>query len=363
MNPIETLVELPPVLARLELATLQPRAASILAGSLARPVHAYLFLGPPGTGKRSTAIAAAAALVCPTGGCGGCASCVAALAGTHPDVVVVEREGAAIAVEEARELSRLAARGPAAGSRQVLVLTEFHLVDRAAPALLKTIEEPPPTTCFLILAEIVPPALVTIASRALEVPFDPLSEAAIVARLERAGVASQRAVPLARLAGGRLDRALLLAGDDQALARAELFASVPAELDGTGAVAAGIARRLLQSIDELVEVVRGRQAAELAALAGQAKQLGERGIPGRAVIEARHRREQRRVRTDELRSGLAVLARVYRDRALDHERSAVRLAALVAAVRAIDRVSASLARNPSELLQLEALLLELGQLS
>ena len=100
---------IPPVLERL---VGQDRAQALLAASLAAPVHAYLFLGPTGSGKREAAAAFAAALVCPEGGCGNCPACRDALAGRHPDVTVVERRGASIAVEEARAVSRAGAAIP-----------------------------------------------------------------------------------------------------------------------------------------------------------------------------------------------------------------------------------------------------------
>src|SRR6202034_977028 len=101
-----------------------------------------------GSGKRVAARAFAAAIICPNGGCGICAACQGALAGGHPDVNVVERPGPAITVDEARAITAFAQRTPTAATHQVLILADFHLVDRAAPALLKTIEEPPPSTVF-----------------------------------------------------------------------------------------------------------------------------------------------------------------------------------------------------------------------
>src|SRR6516162_1857891 len=86
----------------------QERAVAQLAAAARSPVHAYLLVGPPGTGKRAAAQAFAAALLCPNGGDGTCESCRQALAGVHPDLVVVERAGAAISVPQAAEITRLA---------------------------------------------------------------------------------------------------------------------------------------------------------------------------------------------------------------------------------------------------------------
>jgi len=339
----------------------QPRAVQQLEASIASPVHAYLFLGPPGTGKREAALAFAAALTCPDGGCGTCEACSEALAGRHPDVVVVERQGASILVPQAQEVVRLALRTPRAAPFQVLVLVDFHLVEQAAPVLLKTIEEPPDTTIVLVLAENVPPDLVTIASRCSTVNFDPLASADVVNVLVREGAAVAAATAVADVAGGRLDRARLLVSEDGFFERLERWRSVPTRLDGTGATVVLLAEELVGAAAEPVEAVKVRQAAEMADLAAQAERQGERSVPGRTVIEDRHRREQRRVRTDEMRAGLATLAGVYRTR-LEGSPPAV----MSAALRAIDLVGEAadrLTRNVNDVLLLEWLLLRLDSLA
>ncbi len=337
----------------------QPRALALLAGASISPVHAYLFLGPAGTGRRVAAVAFAASLVCPSGGCGRCSSCRDVLSGRHPDVEVVERTGASILVDDARRIVALAQRGPAASARQVVVLTDFHLVGAAAPVLLKTIEEPPETTVFVVVAESVTPALVTIASRCVLVEFRPLDAPTIEAVLVEEGLAPEAARPAALASAGRLDRARLLARDPGFAGRQARWREVPSRLDGTGATLARVVDELLASADELVEVVRSRQAAELEALAEAAERAGERALPGRAAIEERHRREQRRVRTDELRAGLAALASAYRARLEGDGLPASRLAAAARSCAAIDAAAAALDRNPNEALLLQGLLLAL----
>ena len=137
-------------------------AKALLWASADNPVESYLFVGPVGSGKRDAALLFGAALVCPNGGCGTCVSCQEALAERHPDVILIERTGASISVAEAQTVTALAQRTPTAGLRQVIILVDFHLVAQAAPALLKTIEEPPASTTFIVLAEYIPPPLVTI---------------------------------------------------------------------------------------------------------------------------------------------------------------------------------------------------------
>src|SRR5205085_2062514 len=98
------------------------------------------------------------------------------------------------------EITRLAVRSPVQSARKVLVLVDFHLVAEAGPALLKTIEEPPASTVFVILAEHVPSELVTIASRCCRVDFGPLAPERVAAALEAEGVPPETAhEPAARI--------------------------------------------------------------------------------------------------------------------------------------------------------------------
>src|ERR1700694_1054120 len=131
----------------------QPAATRALRAAAFSPLHAYLLVGPPGSGKKAAAVAFAASLICPRGGCGSCRDCTRVMSERHPDLIVKERTGPFITVDDARDIARLAMRSPAEGARQVLVLVDFHLAERAAPALLKTIEEPPASTYFVVLAE------------------------------------------------------------------------------------------------------------------------------------------------------------------------------------------------------------------
>jgi len=330
-----------------------------LRRAAARPVHAYLFVGPPGTGKRRAAQDFAASLLCPDGGDGTCRVCQQARAGTHVDVEVVERTGAFITVDQAHQITTMAARTPVAGRRKVLVLVDFHLVQKAAPALLKTIEEPPASTVFVVLADHVPPELETIASRCVTFTFRPLSEDTIRGALEAEGIGARAAEEAARASGGRLDRARLLALDPDVASRRALWEGVPARLDGTGATVATLTVELLDGIQhaKVSDALTAQQSAELAALAEREKLTGERGS-GRKDLEARHKREQRRLRTDELRSGLATLAAAYRDRAA-RPGPARGVASAVAAVARIQVASEALIRNPNEALWLQALLLGL----
>jgi DNA polymerase-3 subunit delta' len=347
----------------------QPAAVATLRAAARRPVHAYLFVGPPGSGARPAARGFAAALLCPNGGCGQCDVCRRVLAGTHPDVVVVERTGASLSVDDARRLVNLAQRRPFEADRQVLVATDVHLADRSAPVLLKTVEEPPASTVFVLLADDVTPELVTVASRCVEVAFPPVAKAAVVDWLAGQGVDPDRADLIAEGAGGNLDRARLLAADESYAGRLALWRAVPSRLDGHGATAGSLARELLDAADAALGPLREAHADELQRLADQAEALGDRGVPGRKEVTDRHHREERRWRTDELRVGLGVLARAYRDRLADAVSTPVAGAVppdegrgYATAVGLVTETAAALERNPNETLLLEALLVRLGRL-
>ena len=337
----------------------QHRAVAQLRAAARAPVHAYLLVGPPGSGKRAAAISFAAALLCPTGGCGSCEVCRRVLAGNHPDLVVVERAGPFISVGQAREIQRLALRTPNEGSRKVLVLTDFHLVRDAAPTLLKVLEEPPASTVFVILAEHLPPELVTIASRCVRVALSPLTPATIAEALVASGVDQAVAAQVAEAAGGRLDRARLLAADSGYGARREAWREVPHRLDGTGAAAAVLAGELVALLDAAAGALEARHGEERAALQARAESTGERGA-GRTELAERQRREVRRVRTDELRFGLATLQAAYREQLVV---SPADTRPCLDAIAAVQSAAEGLAHNPNEVLLLQALLVRLPPLA
>jgi DNA polymerase-3 subunit delta' len=249
-------------------------------------------------------------------------------------------------VAQAREIQRLALRSPNEGSRKVLVLDDFHLVREAGPTLLKVVEEPPPSTIFVILADSIPPELVTIASRCVRIDFGGLVEADLVASLVAEGIDPIVATEVAPSAGGRLDRARRLASDSGFSARRDAWRSLPARLDGTGAAVAVAAA-------ELIDLTAG--AAQSAAETSTEEATGTK-----KELAERQRRELRRLRMDELRLGLATLAGAYRD-ALAAGTAAPD--AYASALDAIQVAAEALPRNPNESLLLQSLLLGLTPLS
>ncbi len=340
----------------------QPAAVDLLRSAALAPVHAYLFVGPPGSGRRVAARSFASALLCPRGGCGVCSTCVRSVAGQHPDLVEVERDGASISVDQAREIIRLAMRSPLESNRKVIVLVDFHLVANAAPTLLKVIEEPPPSTVFVVLADQLTNELVTIASRCMEVRFSTLSLATITdALVSGTGVERDLAVRVAKASGGRLDRARLLALDPHFQSRLEFWESVARRVDGTGAASSVLVSEALSMIDGAAnEPIEARHLQEQAALEERLERTGARGGAGpKKDLLERQKRELKRLRDDELRFGLGVLQQTYRKSLHDPGPTAAAIEAITTLGRAVDE----LIRNPNVTLLLSALFLKLPRLS
>ena len=347
----------------------QEEAIAALRAAARNPVHAYLFLGPAGNGGLAAAHGFAAALLCADGGCGACATCRAALAGTDPDLHIIRRSGASVSKDAIRKIVSLAQRRPLRSSRQVIVVLDMHLVQDRAPVLLKTLEEPPGETVFILLADEVIPELVTVASRSVEIPFPPVPREVLVRWLVGSGVPPDTAAVVADSSGGNLERARVMIDDPDVAARVALWTSVPDELSASGMTAAALARRVLESADRSVEPLRSAHAPGVETLTAAAKEMGERGLPGRKEIVEQHQREERRFRTDALRAGLGVLARTYRGRvtgpaamgAVGVGDQDVRSA--TAAVGLITEVAEALPRNPNEALLLQSLFVRLAALA
>ena len=338
----------------------QPHAVAQLTAAAVHPVHAYLLVGPSGSGKRAAARAFAALLLSAgTEGDEAERHQRLALAEAHPDLHVVEATTAQgrIDAKTAREIVRQAVLSPAEGERKVLVLEDMHLIDQWGAILLKYVEEPPASTYFVVLAEDVPPELVTIASRSVRVAFGPVPLADLIARLEADGIPEPIAESVASAAGGDLDRARILATDPRFAVRVEALGAMPGRLNDTGARAAELAAEIKALIDDAQAAIDARHEREVAELQERIERYGQRGS-GKADIERRHKQEVRRHRTAELRLALATFAGVYRD-ALATARHPEEI---VAAIHRLERAALKLEVFPNESLLLESLLAHLPAL-
>ncbi len=203
--------------------------------------HAWLFTGPPGSGRSTAARAFAAALLCPSGGCNACKECRTALVGSHADVTVLATEGLSIRVEQARELATLSATRPCVGVWRVIVVEDAdRLTERAADALLKAIEEPAERTVWVLCAPSLEDVIITIRSRTRHVRLrtPPATDVAELL-VRRDGVDEAMARYAARAAQSHVGLARRLARDEGARIRRHQVVTLPVRIATVGdAVAA-----------------------------------------------------------------------------------------------------------------------------
>ena len=296
----------------------QEQAVAQLRRAVERPSHAYLLAGPRGSGVLEAARCFAAALVCPDGGCGACNSCRRARSARHPDVIEVEPAGTFVVVDQVEEMMKEAFTSPFEAERKIIVLTEADRMNEpAANKLLKTLEEPPARTHFLLLSEAPDELLPTVRSRCQRIDFAALSDADIAAALVGSGIDPETATTAARLASGRLDRAWSLAGKGLGLSALRQAAQeVAGSLDGTGSRAAVGAEGLQAVLTDTLAGLESSQKAEAKALEAE---LTEAGYPDRLArrlrkdLEQRQQRAARRSRTDALAEIVTALEWFYRD--------------------------------------------------
>jgi DNA polymerase III subunit delta' len=213
-----------------------PAAAPGAAVQASGMTHAWLFTGPPGSGRSVAARAFAAALQCPRGGCGECHECRTALAGTHADVMVIATELLSIKTEQARELVQLASRRPTLGRWRVIIVEDAdRLTETAADVLLKAIEEPPPRTVWMLCAPSLEDVIVTIRSRCRHLGLRTPSVTAVADLLvRRDGVDPAMAAYAARAAQSHIGLARRLARDEDARIRRRDVVTLPLRIRGVG---------------------------------------------------------------------------------------------------------------------------------
>ena len=336
-----------------------------------RPVHAYLLSGPVGSSLHDAVLSFAAALQCPEFGCGSCEVCRLVLSGNDSDVTFVERSGLTWRVDELRTADRVSRRRPLSTGYQIVVIEDVELTTTgstpSAPALLKSLEEPPSRTVFLLTAEDVTAALDTIVSRCVEVKLKALRAPDIESILAGEGADPRSARVAAQAAGGNLRRARVLQRDGSLADRITQWRTVPDRLTGTPAASAELASALGASLDQAVAPLVQLQEEEMARLVADAREFGQRAVANRREIEAQFKREQRRFRIDELRFGLSALAGAYRERLNDglaasergESRGSYRVGASLRALDAVTETSRRLASNVDETLLLNDLMLTL----
>lgn len=347
--------------------------------------HAWLITGPPGSGRSSAARAFAAALLCPQGGCGTCHECKTALSGNHADVSVVATEKVTISIDEVRELVGLAQRAPSGGRWRILVVEDAdRMTERTSNVLLKSIEEPPPRTVWLLCAPSAQDVAVTIRSRcrivSLRVP-----PAEVVAKLlvDKDGVDPQLALESALAAQSHIGIARRLARDPQARARRDQVLALATDVRGVGDAVLAAADLAGVADDDADAATTERDAAERAQLlqtlgADDAGRLPPALRAQVRQLEEAQKRRATRAKRDVLDRAIVDLMSLYRDVAavqlgaeqaglvnVAHEgkvreiASRTTLAQTVGCLDALSLARERLAANVQPLLALEALVLAL----
>src|SRR5262245_58161700 len=283
--------------------------------------HAWLFTGPPGSGRSNAAIAFAAALQCERGtGCGECHDCHTVLAGSHADVSVVRTEKLSIGVDEVRDLVRRSALSPVGRRWQILIVEDAdRLTDQACNALLKAIEEPNNRTVWMLCAPTVEDVLQTIRSRCRLVTLSTPTAAEVAAFLVRSeGVAEPLAWLAARASQGHIGRARALARDEATLRRRKDVVSLPVGLISLGACMTAAANLHDVAKEEAEQITGELDAAEKADL-DASYGVVERGrrpreyAPALSALERGQRTRAKRRHLDMVDRGLMDLVSVYRD--------------------------------------------------
>ena len=348
--------------------------------------HAWLFTGPPGSGRSNTALAFAAALLCPESGCNNCINCTTALKGTHADVELVRTEGLSIKIDEVRELITRASWTPSVAQYRVVIIEDAdRLTESAANALLKAIEEPGIRTVWLLCAPTLTDVLPTIRSRTRNVTLRTPSVDAVSALLRSEGYLQEVAELSAKASQGHIGRARYLAKNPEARTRRTDILKLPLTITDI-ASAFKCAGALVDAAKREAEAdATLRNDVETAALKEAWGQQGSRVVQGgtKAVkeLEKEQKSRQTRMVRDYLDRALLDIATFFRDVLLiqttsnleqsgelinsDMEREIKIVASNTSAeatlkkLEAIMKTRTNLSRNAAPLLAVEALMVQL----
>ena len=285
--------------------------------------HAWLFTGPPGSGRSLAARAFAAGLLCDRQGCGECPSCRQVAVGAHADLLLVRPDGLSYGVRQTRDLVLKAAAAPVYGRWRIVLFEDAdRCTEQAANALLKAIEEPSPRTVWLLCTPYADDLPTTIRSRCRLVSLATPRTAAVTEVLEREGIPAERARAAALAAQGHIGRARRLATDEEAARRRGEVLRVPGQVESLGdalkAAAALVkaadaeATATTEELDEPEREALRRAFGEGSTGKGVAAAL-RGGAGALRELEDRQKSRATRLKRDALDRALLDLAGFYRD--------------------------------------------------
>jgi len=283
--------------------------------------HAWLFTGPPGSGRSSAAVAFAQALVCPSNGCATCNACRSVITNAHPDVEVIRTEGLSIKIDEVRELLARVAWAPSMGGWRVVVMEDAdRLTESAANALLKAIEEPGSRTVWLLCAPTLHDVLPTIRSRCRHLQLVTPSTQAVAQVLQnRDGISPQMADFAARVSQGHIGRARYLAKNEAVRNTRTTIMQLPLTLKGISSAFAAAQTLVDLATDQANEAAEERNQSEIDDLSlAYGKGATGRGMAtggAKAIKELEKEQKTRSTRMvrDGLDAALLDIATFYRD--------------------------------------------------
>jgi len=283
--------------------------------------QAWLFTGPPGSGRSSAAVAFAQALVCPSNGCATCNACRSVITNAHPDVEVIRTEGLSIKIDEVRELLARVAWAPSMSGWRVVVMEDAdRLTESAANALLKAIEEPGSRTVWLLCAPTLHDVLPTIRSRCRHLQLVTPSTAAVAQVLQRRdGISPQMADFAARVSQGHIGRARYLAKNEAVRNTRTTIMNLPLTLKGISSAFAAAQTLVDLATDQANESAEERNQTEIDDLSlAYGKGATGRGMAtggAKAIKELEKEQKSRSTRMvrDGLDAALLDIATFYRD--------------------------------------------------
>ncbi len=272
------------------------------AAAAPSPNHAWLFTGPPGSGRSNAARAFTAALLCNAEdpaerGCGQCRACITALAGSHADVTNVTTEKVTISIEEARDLVRKAQDKPSTGRWRIIIIEDAdRMQERSTNVLLKAIEEPPPRTIWLLCAPSPGDVLVTIRSRcrAVSLRLPPVADVTELL-VRRDSIDPETAGAAARAAQSHIGVAKRLATDEDARERRRRIVRLPLTLKNVSGALRAAAELVQLAEAEAQASFEQRDAEERASL------LVSVGAPESGTLPPSIRSQVRRLEEDQTR--------------------------------------------------------------